>query len=78
MRPLSFGLAGGILWGISVAALTVCSLLTGYANLFMTLVADIYPGYSVSWPGVAIGGVYGFFDGFLGLYILAWLYNRFE
>jgi hypothetical protein len=45
---------------------------------FANMMAGIYPGYSISYAGSVIGLVYGFVDGFIALYVLAWLYNKFE
>ena len=78
LNAKNLGLAGGILWGLAMFICTVVSIYTGYAGLFLDAMAGIYPGYDVSWGGSIIGLIYGFFDAFIGLYILAWLYNRFN
>jgi len=57
---------------------TLISANTGYATEFLEVMASIYPGYSISLSGSIIGMLYGFIDGFAGLYVLAWLYNRLE
>lgn len=77
LNPWGLGLAGGILGAASIFIITWLSLFTGYASLWLALMADVYPGFSISVPGSFIGLVYGFIDGFIGLFILAWLYNRF-
>ena len=78
MEPRALGLAGGILWGLAIFIMTWIGYFTSYAGLFLSLMVDIYPGYSVSLLGSFIGLAYGFVDGFCGLYVLAWLYNYFE
>jgi hypothetical protein len=70
------GLAGGILWSVMLFLMTVLSIYTGYAAGFPKIVASIYPGYGISWPGAFLGIIFGFIDGFIGGYILAWLYNK--
>ena len=71
------GLAGGILWSVALVIFSLISNANGYAGEFMNLVATIYPGYTLaSMTGILIGAVWGFLDGFIGLYIFAWLYNR--
>ncbi|MCB1112927.1 MAG: bacteriophage holin [Chlamydiales bacterium] len=70
------GLAGGILWGVMMFIMTFANIFFGYGTTFLNLMADVYPGYSVSYIGSLIGLGYGFLDGFIGLYILAWLYNK--
>ena len=75
LNAKNFGLAGGILWGVSMFVMTWLSLWFGYGNMWMELMASVYPGYTVSVVGSFVGLVYGFFDGFIGLFIFAWLYN---
>lgn len=72
------GLAGGVLWGAVMFFCTLISIQTGYAQGWLVAFCDIYPGYEMSTKGSFIGLVYGFVDGFVGLYILAWLYNKFS
>lgn len=48
----------------------------GWGSSFFTLLASIYPGYSVSYLGAVIGAVYGFVDAFICLWLLVWLYNQ--
>lgn len=74
----NLGLSGGILWGLSMLVTTLICLGTGYGSDFLNVMAGIYPGYSVSLPGSVVGLIYGFLDGFIGLYVLAWIYNRLE
>lgn len=76
LNPKRLGLAGGILWGVSIFLMTLIGIHFDYGQSFFTLLKDIYPGYSVSYIGGLIGLVYGFVDWFIGLYILAWLYNK--
>ncbi len=70
------GLAGGIIWGICMLLTTIVSMYTGYAKQFLTMMGSIYPGYTISGWGCLIGLIYGFFDVFIGLFLLAWLYNK--
>lgn len=69
------GLAGGILWGVCMFIFTLLAAHTGYAYEFMALMESVYPGYSISNIGSIVGLIYGFLDGFVGLFLLAWLYN---
>lgn len=70
------GIAGGILWGISMFFMTWASILWDYGTPFLELMNTIYPGYEISPIGSVIGIGYGFLDAFIGLFVLAWLYNR--
>lgn len=77
LDPKRFGLAGGVFWGIALFILTLISFYTGYATHWLGNIVDVYPGYSINITGSFIGLVYGFIDGFLCFYIIAWLYNKF-
>lgn len=76
LNSKNLGLAAGILWGISMFALTILAIFTGYGTAWLELMASIYPGYTISWVGSILGLIYGFLDGFIGLYIFGWLYNK--
>jgi len=73
----ALALAGGILWGLSVFALTWLSILMGYGSEQLAgIVKAYYLGYSVTPLGSVIGAVYGFFDAGIGLAVLGLLYNK--
>ncbi len=69
-------LAGGILWGLTVFLATIWIVIKGGGLTLMKL-SQFYIGYSVSIPGAFIGGIYGFFHGFIACLIFALLYNLF-
>ena len=69
------GVAGGLLWGLSLLVVTLISVWTGYAEGFLNLISGVYPGYEITIAGSFIGFFYGFADGFFGLAILALIYN---
>lgn len=77
MRVWALGLAGGIMWGVSMLVTTLISVYTGYATLFLQVMASIYPGFDISVGGAFLGLAYGFVDAFVGLIILGWLYRLF-
>jgi len=75
----AMGLGMGVLWA---GVVLFCGLLNlawdGYAASFLQGVASIYPGYEVRGLGsVIIGTLWAVLDGFVGGFLLAWLYNRF-
>lgn len=78
LNPRRLGVAGGIIWSLSMFILTILAIYTGYSKEFLNAMSSIYLGYTVTWPGAFIGLVYGFFDAFIGLYLLAWIYNKLE
>ena len=75
LKPCSFGLAGGILWALSLFVLTLVAMSTGYAMEVVDMLSPLYVGYEASTPGLFIGAFWAFLDAFIGLYIFAWLYN---
>lgn len=78
LSPTRLGVSGGILWGLCMFVCTVLAIYTGYSTHFLNLMGDIYLGYTISWWGSIVGLVYGFLDGFIGLFLLAWLYNKLD
>jgi hypothetical protein len=78
LNAKALGFTAGLMWGVSLFLMTLISVATGLWMVILTIVMDYYPGYMISVPGAFIGLAYGFIDGFVMMYILAWLYNRFE
>ena len=78
LNAKNLGLAGGIIWGLSMFVFTWIAVWTGYATELLNLFGAIYWGYSVTALGSVVGLVYGFIDAFIGLWLLAWLYNKLE
>lgn len=78
LNPLKLGLAGGILWGISLFIATWISRYTGWGMFWLSQWMDIYPGYDLSAKGSLIGLIWGFVDGFVTPFIFGWLYNLFK
>lgn len=78
LNALKFGVAGGILWGLSILVIALVNLYVfpGYAGLFLSVLASGYPGFEPTLWGSFIGLIYGFFDAFIGLTLFAWIYNR--
>jgi hypothetical protein len=70
------GMAGGILWGVSLFCMTILCTYTGYGKPILDLIVAVYPGYEITLLGSLIGLVYGFIDCFLFFFLLAWLYNK--
>ncbi len=76
LDALNFGIAGGIIWGVTVFICTLLAIYTGYSETFLAILQSVYPGYHISLLGSFVGLIYGFLDGFLGFFLLAWLYNK--
>lgn len=78
LNATKLGLSGGIWWALFMFIATLISVYTGYAADFLHVMGSIYPGYQVSGGGAFVGLIYGFIDGFISLFLLAWLYNKLE
>ncbi len=73
-KLLQAALTGGIIWGATIFLTTLLNLYTGYGTDFLKIWISIYPGYSLTMVGSLVGLVYGFFDMFIGVYIIYWVY----
>jgi hypothetical protein len=77
LRPVALGLSLGIIWASVLFMTTWLSYLTGYAKLFLDVLAgSIYPGYTISPLGSVLVFVYGFIDLFVMGSLVGWIYNR--
>lgn len=77
LNALAFGLACGVLWGISIFLMGLSSYFFSYGELFVSSMGTLYIGYEGTLLGSFIGGLIGFVDAFIGGVVLAWLYNVF-
>lgn len=75
LRPLSLGLALGVLSGLSMMVFALLAWGWGYGAGFMLQYASIYPGYVASIAGSFMGLAWGFLEGFVFGVLLAWFYN---
>ncbi len=75
LKPFKLGLTLGIIWGVNIFATTWLSYLAGYGGRFLSIMMDLYPGYSVSPVGSFIGLAYGFLDLFAGGVLVGLIYN---
>ncbi len=75
LKPVPFGLAAGILWGLAVMVTGLLAAWFGYGKMFVDVVGSFYIGYQPTVPGSIIGCIWGFFDGLIGGFVFALLYN---
>jgi hypothetical protein len=78
LHATKFGLAGGIVCGVSVLLTTLATAFWGMFPSFTGVLIDLYGflGFSPTPFGAFLGLVYGFIDGFIGFFVLGWIYNR--
>ncbi len=77
LNALAAGLTTGVFWGMSLLIGTWVAMQWTYGASFLEIFTGAYPGYELTAMGSVIGLFWGFIDGFLGGYILVWLYNFF-
>lgn len=77
IAPTAFGIAFGTVLGVALALATAILVLRGgeIVGPHLSLLGNYLPGYSVSWPGAAIGLVEGFVIGFVVGFLFAALRN---
>lgn len=73
----ALGKAMGLLWAGAVAVLGMRAR-RGWGEDWQALLSDVSPGSDSATTGGVIGAVWAFADGFVGAYLLAWLYNLFQ
>lgn len=72
----AFGMALGITWGAAMFGLGVIDIFTAWGDVFGAIMSTVYIGYTPTFLGSIIGGVWGFCDAGIGGLVVAWLYNR--
>ena len=78
IQPLALSVAVGTLWGGAILLIGLAEFLwPDYGRAFLELAASIYPGYDAgrSAGQVLLGAGYGFVDGAVGGFLLAWVHN---
>jgi len=71
-----FGLAMGIIWGLALLIIGIAAAYAGYGKEIVALCGSVYIGYDATLVGAIVGTIWGFFDGLIGGFIFAWLYNK--
>lgn len=73
------GTAVGCTASVAVAALTLFHIVASPAGApDVALLGQLFYGYTVSWPGVAVGAAWGFATGFAVGWLTATLVNFFQ
>lgn len=72
----AFALTCSLIWGIGLFFLTWWIIAFDGATGQVTLIGQLYRGYSITPVGSVIGLVWAFCDGFVGGAVFAWLYNK--
>src|SRR6476661_7087808 len=71
----AFGVAIGVASALIVGGMTVATLLSGDPWQGLGLLSNYFAGYTVSWPGAAIGAAWAFAVGFVFGWFVAFSRN---
>ena len=76
LNTKAFAFTCGIVWGAAVMLATWWLLIFGYQGQLMRTLDHFYFGYTYSYPGAIVGGIWGLLDGLICGFVFAWLYNK--
>jgi len=77
ISSIGLALGVGIYWGLSMVVAGWASMFD-WGNGFVSVMSSLYIGYEPSFIGAVIGGIWGFFDGFIAGGVVAFFYNAFK
>lgn len=77
LKSASFGLAVGLLLSFFAFLLVILATYIGYGIELVELMGTVYWGVEPTLIGALITLPWAFVDGFIGGFLLAWIYNRF-
>ncbi len=72
----AFGLACGLVWAQFLFLASILSLSSGYAYDFMQAIVSLYPGFTTTIKGIAVGMMWSVVFGFAGGAFIAIVYNK--
>ena len=75
LHKRAFGMAVGLTFAVLVFLVTVLAILKPGAPFFVPLLAQYFPGYSVSWTGALIGFAWAFVAFFVAGWFTAFVRN---
>jgi hypothetical protein len=75
INTIRLGLAGGLVSAFICFLVTLLALTNGYGLSALNVLKSLFWGYDISVVGSLVAGGYGFFFGFILLFLLAYIYN---
>lgn len=75
LDAIRFGLTLGIIWAGCVLFLGIADTLWGWGGGLVKGIGSLYLGYKPSIGGSFIGMIWAFFDGGIGGWLVAFIYN---
>ena len=71
-----FGFSVGAVFGLGMFTLVVSSIYIDWGTTLLEQVGTFYIGAEATWKGAIVALVWGFIEGFIGGYLIAWIYNK--
>lgn len=76
VHKLALGVAVGLVCALLVSAITAFQIVVAPPDApELSLLAQYFYGYTVTWPGVAVGAFWGFVTGFVAGWFVAFVRN---
>lgn len=78
LQTKAFAMAAGIICGLFILLFGWAGAMLNWGNELANLWGTVYIGFGSTFLGGIVGAIWGFADGFIGGYLFARLYNKFE
>ena len=76
VHKLALGVAVGLVSALVIVAVTAFQIIAAPPNApELSLLGEYFYGYTVSWPGAAVGGFWGFVTGFVAGWFVGFVRN---
>ena len=76
LNPKSLALACGSTLALGAAFLALVAMVHGaYGKTVISIMSSVYLGYDATIPGLLIGAIWGFVDGYIFGFLIALFYN---
>lgn len=75
LNTMAAALTAGGLAGVILFVWTLVAASNGYGEGILMLVGEVYPWYEISTQGAFLGLLWAFLDGFIGVYLVVWVYR---
>jgi hypothetical protein len=77
-EKVKWALSTGIVFAFGTLVLGLLATFFGWGMPIVDLFGTGYLGYQATIVGSLIGAIWAFADAFIGIYLIIWVYERFE
>ena len=75
LSPHALGISIGILWSAYTVFCAITAMF-GWGAALVDAISSLYIGYNAPISGALIGAAWGFLDGYIAGFVVAWIYNK--